>query len=120
MVRRVWLITVSNSKNYALLPLATDASVTDGLLNVGIFQGSTWHHYLRQMLSVLIRRQNYHPDVDFIATKRVTIQSTPPLPVHVDAEPLGMTPMTFEVVPQALTIIVPRESAPLLSEPLPS
>lgn len=118
IVRRIWLLTVSNSKNYARVPLATDASVTDGLLNVGIFEGSSWQRYLRHIISIALRRHHAEPNVEFLTAKRIEINAVPPLPVHVDAEPMGHTPMSFEIVPESLTVIVPRESAEKLSRPM--
>ncbi|MCB0076058.1 MAG: diacylglycerol kinase family lipid kinase [Anaerolineales bacterium] len=118
ITRRIWLLTVSNSKNYARVPLATDASVTDGLLNVGIFEGSSWRRYLRHLVSVMLRRHKGEPNVEFHTAKQIEINTIPQLPVHVDAEPMGYTPMRFEVVPSALTVIVPSKSAEKLSKPL--
>jgi diacylglycerol kinase family enzyme len=37
----------------------------------------------------------------------MSITTRKPLPVHVDAEPLGTTPIDIEVVPQAITVILP-------------
>lgn len=39
--------------------------------------------------------------------RRVTIDCDPPQPVLLDGEPLGDTPVTVEVVPQALKVLVP-------------
>ena len=36
------------------------------------------------------------------------------MPVQVDGDPIGMTPVTFEAVPWALRIIVPPEVPPWL------
>lgn len=119
MVRNSWLITISNSKLYALVPLAMEASVTDGLLDVGIFAGRTWPQFLRHAINVILRRHTHDPEVEFLRGREIHVSSDPPLPVQIDAEPIGFTPMTFSVLPQALRIIVPREMAGPLSQPLP-
>lgn len=114
-----WLVTISNSKLYALVPLAVDASVTDGLLDVGIFTGRSWPAILRHAVGIALGRHMHDPEVKFLRGKEIIVQSVPPLPVQVDAEPTGQTPMTFTVVPQALRVIVPREMAGSLSEQVP-
>ncbi|MDQ4076320.1 MAG: diacylglycerol kinase family lipid kinase [Chloroflexota bacterium] len=118
IVRNAWLVTISNSKLYALVPLAMDASVTDGLLDVGIFAGRSWPQFLRHTINVILRRHMRDPEVEFLRGREIRITSSPQLPVHVDAEPLGSTPMTFTVVPRALHVIVPREMAAQLTSPL--
>ncbi len=120
LVRNAWLVTISNSKLYALVPLAVEASVNDGLLDIGIFTGRSWPHYLRHTVNVVLRRHTHDPEVEFLRGREIFISAMPQLPVQVDAEPVGMTPMTFTVVPGALRVIVPREMTDQLTHPLDS
>ncbi len=119
VVRTAWLVTVSNSKLYALVPLAMEASMTDGLLDVGIFSGRQWPQFLRHTVNIILRRHMRDPEIEFLRGREIYITSSPPLPVQVDAEPWGQTPMSFSVVPQALHIIVPQAVSLQLSQPLP-
>lgn len=114
--RSAWMVSISNSKLYALVPLAMDASVTDGLLDVGIFAGRSWIHILRHTIGVILRRHTSDPEVEFLRGKEIHIQSRPHLPVQVDAEPNGQTPMTFTVIPAAIQLIVPHEMVGPLTE----
>lgn len=109
-----WLVTISNSKLYALVPLAADASVTDGLLDVSVFIGRSWPSILRHIVGIILRQHTRDPEVKFLRGKEISVQAVPSLPVQVDAEPIGHTPMTFTVVSKALRIIVPREMADAL------
>ena len=109
--RNAWMVTISNSKLYALLPLALNASLTDGLLDVGIFAGRTWPVILRHMSSIISGRHTSEPEVEFLRGKEIHIESDPPLPVQIDGDPISQPVMTFSVVPKALRIIVPREMA---------
>ena len=107
--RYAWMVTVSNSKLYALLPLAINASVRDGMLDIGIFAGRTWPVILRHVISILLRRHTSEPKVEFLRGKEVTIESYPPLPIQVDGESIS-TPITkFSIVPKALRIVVPHD-----------
>lgn len=111
-----WLVTVSNSKLYAKVPLALNASLTDGLLDIGIFRGRRWYTILAHAIRVALRLHTQAHDIDFLQAREITIESEPPLPVHIDAEPIGQTPVTITVLPRALRVIVPPEVVASLSQ----
>lgn len=106
-----WFISVSNIRLYAHVPLAKNADVTDGLLDVHLFAGNTPPQYLKHMAGVLLGTHTQDPDVVYRQCRRISVEAEPALPVHVDAEPIGHTPMLFSVVPSALRVLVPREFA---------
>ncbi|HBY94480.1 MAG TPA: diacylglycerol kinase [Chloroflexi bacterium] len=108
---RVVLITISNSRLYAGLPLAPDASLTDGLFDITVFTGHGWPAILRHTGLVVLGSHVRAPEVMRRRGRRVDIETNEPLPVQVDAEPIGQTPMHFEVVPQILRVIVPTQVA---------
>jgi YegS/Rv2252/BmrU family lipid kinase len=106
---RSMLVIVSNAQLYAkLVRVAAEAYLDDGLLDVCIFKGvnlaSTVHHAVR----VFARRHLRDPQVEYYRCRKVSISTATPLPIQVDGDPVGTTPMEFEIVPQALNIIVPR------------
>jgi hypothetical protein len=45
--------------------------------------------------------------MDYYRAREVEISSTTPLEVHVDGDPIGVTPMSFRVAPGALRALVP-------------
>ena len=49
-----------------------------------------------------------HPKAELLRGAKVTIETPIPLPVQLDGEQPGTTPATFEVVPNALRLRVPR------------
>ncbi|MBM4464223.1 MAG: diacylglycerol kinase family lipid kinase [Chloroflexi bacterium] len=109
------LIIVSNAQLYArLVRVAAEAYLDDGLLDVCIFKGvnlaSTVHHAIRVFAHSHLR----DPQVEYYRCRKVSISTATPLPVQVDGDPIGTTPMEFEIVPQALNIIVPQNSSPRL------
>jgi len=56
------------------------------------------------------------PNVDYRHATSVEV-ATPGLPVQVDGELIGATPMTFTIEPRALDVIVPASLAsPLFSD----
>jgi hypothetical protein len=61
-------------------------------------------HFIR----LILRKHLDDPRVDLYRAKRVEIRTHRPLPVHVDGDCIGTTPVTFEVLPRALKLMVPR------------
>jgi diacylglycerol kinase family enzyme len=51
-----------------------------------------------------------HPKAELLRGATVTISSEDPLPVELDGEQPGTTPLRLEVVPNALRLRVPRQA----------
>ncbi|MFQ5856567.1 MAG: diacylglycerol/lipid kinase family protein [Anaerolineae bacterium] len=112
---RVILIVVSNAQLYAgAVRLAPNARLDDGWLNVYVFKGRGLLTMLRHLVSVVVRRHRRDPNVATYDIRHMTVETAEPLPVHVDAEPIGTTPISVEVVPRALKILVPSDVPPNL------
>ena len=94
--------------------------MTDGLLDVSVFSGRS----LPQLVGALVRqfardvvgRSLRGPEIEFWQGRAITIESDPPLPVQIDGEPIGETPVRFEIVPRALQILVPPKRLSALGE----
>jgi diacylglycerol kinase (ATP) len=61
---------------------------------------------VRDGVSVLFGRHDRSRNVRFGRAKSIEV-STPGIPVQLDGEAAGETPLRIEVAPQALTVIVP-------------
>lgn len=116
---RVLLVGVSNAQLYAgTVRLAPDARLDDGWLDAYIFEGQGVVTLLRHIVSVLTRRYRRDPERETYAVRRMTVDTEEPLPVHVDGEPIGTTPVSLEVVRRTLKILVPSDvPAQLFTEP---
>jgi diacylglycerol kinase family enzyme len=57
-----------------------------------------------------IRQHIKDPNFKLSRTTHLTFSATDPLPVHVDAETIGTTPIKVDIVPQALTVMVPHHA----------
>ena len=105
---RVILVLISNAQLYAgTARVAARARLDDGLLDVCCFKGHGFLTTLRHLASVVTRHHLRDPQVEYYHARRITIHTSRPLPVQVDGDPIGATPMAFEVVPKALKVIVP-------------
>ncbi len=105
---RVVLLLVCNAQLYAgMVRVAPEARLDDGLLNVYLFKGRGFASLVRLLLSVLARRHRRDPQIIHHTARQVVVETVRPLPVQVDGEPIGATPIRFDIVPGALKILVP-------------
>lgn len=99
---------VCNLPMYAMrLPFARSAAPDDGLLDVRIFERPGRGHLLRYSWSLLRSRHERLPHVRSFRAKRIHVESDVPVPVQVDGDPAGFTPVEIAVLPAELTVIVP-------------
>jgi diacylglycerol kinase (ATP) len=107
--RRCILIVVSNSQLYGgITRIATDARLDDGLLDVSVFEGKGFGSILRTFFSVLTGLHVYDPHHTSYRGRVIQVYADKPMPVHVDGEPFSTTPFECEIVPRALTILIPQ------------
>ena len=111
--RRTILIVISNSQLYGgKVRIATDARLDDGLLDVNIFSGSGFSSVMRAVMGVVTGLHVYDPRHSFYQGHSIEIETDKPMAIHVDGEPFGTTPMVCEVVPRALSVLIPRQIRP--------
>ena len=115
---RTLLIMVNNIQQYGgLVEVAPRAKLDDGLLDVFVFEGLGFGYVLRHLVKVLSQRYLEDPNIVHRQAQRIEIRSEETMPVQVDGDPLGRTPVRMEVVPGALRIIAPPTMPPdLLSD----
>ena len=111
--RRSILIVISNSQLYGgKVRIATDARLDDGLLDVSVFAGNGFFSALRMAGGIVLGLHGRDPRHSFYRGRSIRVEAGKPMPVHVDGEPFGTTPLDCVVVPQALTILVPCHTRP--------
>lgn len=102
------LVIVANLSRYALaLPLAPSARADDGLFDVRVFPQRSIAGLCRDFGRVVLRRTERSPDVLRRQARQVRVESDLPVPVQVDGDPLGATPVEFQVEPSAATLFRP-------------
>jgi YegS/Rv2252/BmrU family lipid kinase len=116
--RRALIIVIANSQLYGGVRLATGAKLDDGLLDVYVFQGQGLVSAVRAALGVVTGLHVHDPYVDHFQGRQILIRPDKPLPVAVDGDPIGATPVECEVAPLALDVLVPNAApASLFSQP---
>jgi diacylglycerol kinase (ATP) len=105
---RVLMVVLGNSQLYGgILKITARACLDDGLLDVCVIKGNTLRGAPFRILSILLRRHTLDPKIEYHRARFVRIAARRPLPVQVDGDHIGHTPMTFESVPGALRALVP-------------
>ena len=108
---RALIVLISNTQLYGAFVRAAPAAILDdGLLDIGIFKGRDFFEAIGHAVALLLGRAR-RPQVIYLRGQRISVSARRQVHVHVDGEPIGYTPITFEVVPHALRVLVPM-SAP--------
>ncbi len=104
-----WAFVVNLPRYARGLRIAPHASGNDGLLDVCTFKdGSLWHG-LRYLSGVILGQHASWDDCVNVRAARVQIESDKPVPLQLDGDPGGFLPTEIEVLPNHLTLLVPRE-----------
>ena len=107
-----WMI-IGNTRSYGgFADILYRAEADDGLLDIGIMHRGGPLRVVVDGLRVLLKRHALTTEptpgsnVAYLQARAIEIQ-TPGLPVQIDGERAGVTPMRFSIAPLALTVIVP-------------
>jgi diacylglycerol kinase (ATP) len=106
--QRVLMVAVSNLRQYGgVAEIAPRALVDDGLLDVTVFRGQGILAAIRHALRVLLRMHAGNTEADVFRTTQIQVEAKNDLPVELDGDYFGTTPVTICVAPGALRTIVP-------------
>ena len=104
-------IVIGNTRLFAGAFTFTQRAVADdGWLDVVFVGGHRLRHRAQVLIRAALRRPSLGPHAHYEQVRAIRIDSETPMPVQVDGEVIGHLPMTFAVVPRALTVVVPRDA----------
>jgi diacylglycerol kinase (ATP) len=106
----VWThqLNVANGGYHAGRRIARDAGVDDRLLVVYRLGDAGRLHLTGEMVrQLLVGPRRPVADGPFVRTREVWIDTDPPLPLDLDGEVRGRTPVRITLLPQALRVLVP-------------
>lgn len=107
---RVLMVVVGNTQLYGgMVRITRRASIDDGLLDVCVMKGDGLVSGLVHAFSILHQRYSLDPELEYYRARHVHIVTRPALPVQVDGDTIGQTPMKFEVVTGALQALMPPD-----------
>ncbi len=107
---RVLMVVIGNSQLYGgVVRITHRARIDDGMLDVCVIKGDNVISALYHALSILAQRYVHlpNPDIKYYRARTIKATAHPALPVQIDGENFGQTPVTFEVVPGALHVLMP-------------
>jgi diacylglycerol kinase (ATP) len=107
---RAPMVSVANGPYVgAAYAIAPNSRIDDGLLDVVVFRHTTIPRVLLH-LALIAGGRPVRPPAETrtlrVKSVRVSKRRGRPLPVHVDGDPIGVTPAHFEVAPAALRVVV--------------
>src|SRR5262249_22698672 len=96
------LAFVGNANRYAFgLNILKDALSDDGLLDVCIYKCSRRADLLAHSLATASRRHIGRPGVTYCRAAAIRVTCGFPIPVEIDGELFGTTPVEYSIVPRA-------------------
>lgn len=108
--RRAILCAIANATSYGGgMKVAPDARLDDGLFDICLIKEASVGEFVRAFPSVFRGEHLNHPKVEMFRARRVEVASEMALPVLVDGEVRGQTPVVLEIVPAALQIRTPQK-----------
>jgi YegS/Rv2252/BmrU family lipid kinase len=108
---RMFDVVVANGRFFGGgLQICPEAQPDDGLFDVLTIGDVTKRDLVQTMPKMYRGTHLPHPKAELLRGSSVTVTSETPLPIELDGEQPGTTPVTFEVAPAALRLRVPRVS----------
>jgi len=101
-------LTVANSFHFGGLITNNAAAIDDGKLDLYSLDIERWRDVLPLIGPILNREVRDSPSVRTRCATRFEISTHRPRHVFADGEPATLTPATFDVLPRAVTVFVPR------------
>ncbi len=101
---------LSRVRNYGGdLEIAPTISLLDDEFEMVLFEGESSLGFLKYMLAVVAHQQQKMQGITILRTRQAEFSSAPGEKIHlqVDGEYIGIAPARVEIVPNALTLLVP-------------
>ncbi len=103
-------LIVSNISSYASknTKLAENAEINDGYLHIRLLKGGKKTDIIRYLAGLTLGNYEGFSDVTSLKSRKMEITSEYKLPIHADAEEIGMKlPVKIEIMPETVEIILP-------------
>jgi YegS/Rv2252/BmrU family lipid kinase len=101
---------LSRVRNYGGdLEIAPTISLLDDEFEMVLFEGESSLGFLKYMLAVVVHQQRTMPGITILRTRQAVLSAPSGSKIHVqvDGEYAGLAPARVEIVPDALTLLVP-------------
>lgn len=102
----------SRVRNYGGdLEIAPTISLLDDQFELVLFEGASSFTFLKYMLGVMVRKHPTMRGINILRARKIAFLAPRDSKIHlqVDGEYAGLAPATVEIVPNALTLLVPSQ-----------
>ena len=101
------LVFVGNVPEYGTgIPILSRARSDDGLLDICVLPCAGRVDLLHWVIHTTLQRHHRARGAIYTTGRSVRVEARTPVPVQIDGEPAGHTPVTFNLLPGRLTFIV--------------
>lgn len=101
----LWMLDIGNSGGHGGgMRSSPEASMTDGLLDVVLFQEIKRFEFVSVMKQCFSGKHVEHPGVHVHRAKKILVDADPTLPVYADGDPIASFPLEVETLPGALRV----------------
>jgi len=105
---RAMMCSVANAQTYGGgMRIAPDAQLDDGLFDLCLLSETSKIEFILAFPRVFRGTHTTHPKIEMLRASKVRIETTPPLPLLVDGEICGTTPVEFTILPRAIQFLFP-------------
>lgn len=107
-----YFLVVSNTRLYGGPGRTVNelADTRDGLLDLTLFRSRRWYHVIFGLTRVFFGRGKRFARIEAMRVRTVEVTSSRRLPYQLDGDNAGHTPVSIEVRPQALRLMVPKDA----------
>jgi diacylglycerol kinase (ATP) len=91
------------------LPIAPDASVCDGLLDILLVPKRPAREMALLTAQMLLGKHLSSDAIPFRKARRISVKSRPRMWFNVDGEPFGDDPAVFQIIPRALEFVIRKQ-----------
>lgn len=103
-----WLVIVGNAASYAWdIKVTSHALLDDGALDVCLMPFENKIVSIQQAMQILTGQHIERGTARYWKTKKLRIESEPPVPVQLDGDEWSRTPIEVSVLPGALRVLAP-------------
>ncbi len=106
-----WLLMAGNAASYAwAIKFTEHARLDDGKLDLCLFPFENKLTSLQQVMQLLIGQHIERGSAGYFQTTGVKIEATPPVPVQLDGDEWGTTPLELKMFSASLDVLAPPEN----------
>lgn len=107
-----WLLMAGNAASYAWAIKFTDrARLDDGKLDLCLFPFENKLQSIQQVMQLLIGQHIERGGARYFQTSHVKVESSPPIPIQLDGDEWGTTPVELSMLPSVLDVLAPSVSS---------